>query len=543
MVTSQMKELSMRSLRWIIAIGIFILFLIPVHAAIDLTGIGTRAQSMGGNFRSIADDYSAMFWNPAGLAFQDGVRLGFSTTVVDQSSTFRVASSPLYMNEFSGNLSSTAESIRQFSAVHPYNIKSSTPVVAVPSIGISRALAQWSYGLGIWAAFGVRAQYDLMGTSAYGRGPLFSGVDWDDDMKFIDIHPTVAYRFSDRFSVGVGLSLIIADIYLQKPVFSPMNPYLMVDAVQSLFLDYIGMLPQSRQAELTAALADMRSSPKDHLIAETYLKGQGLGTGGNLGILYKPAEHFQIGASFQYYADIPVRGEATIYVYYPYQESIQPLLADSVNIEGQTYEGLLPYYNQAYKDDKINFTDYYLLSKMGQGIVDTSRNHAHIRADMALPIRAGIGMSYSGFSHLILAADLSVTTWSAWDVFNILDEDGRQFSQIEKDWKNVIRVGCGFEYDFQPWKLRGGFYTESRAAIDSTMVPANPDINRRTVFSLGFEIPWRKYRFFCCYEHTIMKDLTIETWVPFENGVDYKNLAGHYTSSMRNLMVGFDVTF
>ena len=109
MVTSQMKELSMRSLRWIIAIGIFILFLIPVHAAIDLTGIGTRAQSMGGNFRSIADDYSAMFWNPAGLAFQDGVRLGFSTTVVDQSSTFRAASSPLYMNEFSGNSSSTAE--------------------------------------------------------------------------------------------------------------------------------------------------------------------------------------------------------------------------------------------------------------------------------------------------------------------------------------------------------------------------------------------------------------------------------------------------
>jgi long-subunit fatty acid transport protein len=543
MTVNQMKELSMRFLRWIFPIGIFILLLIPVRAAIDLTGIGTRAQSMGGNFRSIADDYSAMFWNPAGLAFQDGVRLGFSTTVVDQSSTFRVAESPLYMNDISGHSSPAAESIRQFSAVYPYTIKSSTPVVAVPSIGISRSLTRWSYGLGIWAAFGVRARYDLIGTSDYGRGPLFSGVDWDDDMKFIDIHPTVAYRFSDRFSAGLGLSVIIADIYLRKPAFSPMNPYLTADAVQSLFLQYAGLLPSSMQDELTAALEELRSSPRDHLIADTRLKGRGLGTGGNLGILYKPAEHFQIGASVQYYANIPVKGEATVYVYYPYQKSIQTLLADSVNVGGQTYQGLLGYYNQAYKDDKINFTEYYLLSKMGQGTVDTSRNHADIRADMALPVRAGIGMSYSGFSHLILAADLSVTTWSAWDVFQILDEDGRQFNKIEKDWKNVIRVGCGIEYDFQPWKLRFGFYTESRAAIDATMVPANPDINRRNVFSLGFEIPWRKYRFFGCYEHTIMKDLTIETWVPFENGFDYKNLAGHYTSSMRNLMVGFDVAF
>ena len=532
----------MRPLRWMISIGMFVLPVVPVHAAIDLTGIGTRAQSMGGNFRSIADDYSAMFWNPAGLAFQEGNHLGFSMTIVDQSSTFRVAPSPLYMKkEVSGPQALPDESIRQFSAVYPKSIRSSTPVVAVPSIGFIHGQKQWSFGLGIWAAFGVRARYDLIGTSAYGRNPLFSGIDWNDDMKFIDIHPTVALRLSDNFSVGMGFSLIIADIYLQKPAFSPMNPYLTNNAIPSLFQEYAGSLPEFRQAELTAALADIRSNPKDHLIADTYLKGRGLGTGGNLGILYKPFQHFQIGASVQYYANIPVRGEATIYVYYPYQESIQPLLADSVNIGGQSYQGLLAFYNQAYQDGKIDFTEYYLLSKTGFGSVDTSRNHEDISADMALPLRAGIGMSYTGFPGLTLAADISLTTWSAWDVFQILDEDGRPFSRIEKDWKNVIRMGCGFEYDFRYWTLRGGFYTESRAAIDATMVPANPDVNRRYVFSLGFEIPWQKYRFFACYEHTFMKDLNIETWVPFDNRFDYKNLAGHYTSSMRNLMIGLDV--
>ncbi|MDZ4122342.1 MAG: hypothetical protein U1C33_07955, partial [Candidatus Cloacimonadaceae bacterium] len=36
-----------------------------------LTGVGSRATAMGGAFRAVSDDASAMFWNPAGLAFMD----------------------------------------------------------------------------------------------------------------------------------------------------------------------------------------------------------------------------------------------------------------------------------------------------------------------------------------------------------------------------------------------------------------------------------------------------------------------------------------
>ena len=34
----------------------------------DADGIGARAQAMGNAFIGIADDYSATYWNPAGLA-------------------------------------------------------------------------------------------------------------------------------------------------------------------------------------------------------------------------------------------------------------------------------------------------------------------------------------------------------------------------------------------------------------------------------------------------------------------------------------------
>lgn len=36
--------------------------------AFDLTGVGARARSMGSAFTGLADDYSAIYWNPAALA-------------------------------------------------------------------------------------------------------------------------------------------------------------------------------------------------------------------------------------------------------------------------------------------------------------------------------------------------------------------------------------------------------------------------------------------------------------------------------------------
>ncbi len=46
---------------------------------IALSGVGARAISMGGAMRGLADDNSAMYWNPAGLAYmnQNSVSLSF----------------------------------------------------------------------------------------------------------------------------------------------------------------------------------------------------------------------------------------------------------------------------------------------------------------------------------------------------------------------------------------------------------------------------------------------------------------------------------
>ena len=49
-------------------IAFFTLFLPAVAGAQTFGGIGTRAEGMGGAFVAIADDASAVYWNPAGIA-------------------------------------------------------------------------------------------------------------------------------------------------------------------------------------------------------------------------------------------------------------------------------------------------------------------------------------------------------------------------------------------------------------------------------------------------------------------------------------------
>src|SRR5262245_15106390 len=56
-----------RSCRSVVAAAWLVSLAAPLHAQI-FESIGTRAQGMGGAFVAVADDATATWWNPAGLA-------------------------------------------------------------------------------------------------------------------------------------------------------------------------------------------------------------------------------------------------------------------------------------------------------------------------------------------------------------------------------------------------------------------------------------------------------------------------------------------
>src|SRR3990170_2822395 len=63
-------------MRIIAALAPFLLLTLPVSLiAQTFGGVGPRAEGMGGAFVAVADDASAVYWNPAGLAFGSYVTL------------------------------------------------------------------------------------------------------------------------------------------------------------------------------------------------------------------------------------------------------------------------------------------------------------------------------------------------------------------------------------------------------------------------------------------------------------------------------------
>jgi len=52
--------------------------------------VGGRAGAMAGAMTAVADDPSALFWNPAGMAFQtdDGIKLMFGTSLIAPEQDF-----------------------------------------------------------------------------------------------------------------------------------------------------------------------------------------------------------------------------------------------------------------------------------------------------------------------------------------------------------------------------------------------------------------------------------------------------------------------
>lgn len=145
---------------------------------LDNSGIGIRGFSMAAAFYGIADDASAIFYNPAGLAFLDpgswnGEIYGYHISVKFQYSAGQVKS----------------ESNEKF---------------VIPGFFISRTQKKWAFGVGSYVPFG--------GGGVEYKNFLGSPFDLESRLGFFTVSPTVAYKILPRLSLGVGLCMYYGQV-------------------------------------------------------------------------------------------------------------------------------------------------------------------------------------------------------------------------------------------------------------------------------------------------------------------------------------------
>jgi long-chain fatty acid transport protein len=192
---------------------------------IVLSGAGPTNRSMGGASTAAPLDASgAMYWNPAGITGLQSSELGFGVEVLYPESKL---SSSIPANSILPGLPPVALS---------GTTRSDNGVFLLPTVGLAYLPEDscWAFGLGVFSAGGFAVNYPgskfdinanpiltpplpppLVGRG--GVGPV------DAELQVFQLVPTIAFRLTDRLSIGVAPTLSFAHLSTD-PAFLDPNP-------------------------------------------------------------------------------------------------------------------------------------------------------------------------------------------------------------------------------------------------------------------------------------------------------------------------------
>jgi long-chain fatty acid transport protein len=153
---------------------------------LSLNSVGTKALSMGGAFVGLADDATAIYWNPAGLAGQKSSLQFFFTGVMP-----------------SGSYKTTGVDAKTKSNIYPTG----------GLLGVYN-MDKWAFGLGVYVPAGLGAEWDLADFGV----PSSANLELLSEIGVVNISPSVAYQVNDKFSIGVAVNISYAMFDMRQQV-------------------------------------------------------------------------------------------------------------------------------------------------------------------------------------------------------------------------------------------------------------------------------------------------------------------------------------
>jgi long-chain fatty acid transport protein len=220
----------------------------------NLNTLGAKAFGMGGAMIGLADDPTAIFWNPAGLATQSSA-LQLAGHDIMPTLTYAYKYAPAMID-----IDAEADAQQFISPALFWNHK----------INPKMAL-----GFGFYVPSGIGARWegkDLLGFN----GPAMGGAniatepfDWESMVNVMHAGPAIAYQATDRLSLGATAEVSYGTMELH-----------MADDMMNNF-DSTDHTPDG--------MMDTQYNEESH----------GLGFGVNLGLKYQFDNDFSIGATYR----------------------------------------------------------------------------------------------------------------------------------------------------------------------------------------------------------------------------------------------------
>lgn len=484
--------------------------------------VGARATAMGSNFIGLANDWTALYYNPAGLTqLQSKWTFGFSYGLVAPTGSLApyqffprtVPPHPgLFVNEEQPLFEQT---------------------FGVPALGIFyKASEKLTLGLGVYAPFGLGAKFDIMAIpDGYDNDTPMEQYETMSDHQTLNIQPTFAYQISDQLSIGGSFGFIglLNQSYMNLgtvgvPEYGPT----LLGMEQGGLVDpgtYLGYQMTLAVLKGMTGLPNIYNPDHDRLFVENTMDGGDASAYSfGFGILYKPTDAISIGVSGRMYTDLKLKGTLTRKIHYPGNDTYLASLA--------------PYF--PYISDADSAALMMGLGGFFPGNTTTSTYDAE--ASLPLPATIGAGISIAATPKLTIVADASWTGWSSWDVIDITmdnqatDEVETDTLSMKENWKNTIQLGIGAEYkviekENMNLALRAGGYTVATPSPHTTITPTLLDPKRRYILSAGLGLNIGKFNLSVAYERVILGEENVkahEYLYDPELGNTNENWAGIY---------------
>ncbi len=225
---------------------------------LNLNSLGSRALSMGGAFVGLADDYSSIFWNPAGMTHFTSRYFGFYGTDVIPSGSYKLQV-PTQVGLVTV-VDAKTETKHYLSGLAAYYHPINEALVA---------------GIGVYVPSGLGAAWDGDDFSAISHNVAYQ---WESRVGMVTFAPAIAYKVNDKVSVGAALNINYGMFSLKTHAGTAKPPQVPVEVDLGQYEDDL----------------------------------DGWGFGATVGILLKPNEMLSVGMTVRTPSQIKFKGESMI---------------------------------------------------------------------------------------------------------------------------------------------------------------------------------------------------------------------------------------
>ncbi len=179
----------MRKFFLLVCATFFLLPSICFSANVDTFGIGAKATALGGAYSAYADDVYAVYYNPAGLTQIKNMQFSLGSVIIDpdlKGKNFRVEENNSYI-------------------AGPVDFDDESPLLVAPHLGFVIPINnKLTFGIAAYVPYGLHLAWD--DTENFPLNPASYNC-YESWYYRVVTTPTIAYKVSDRLSIGFGISL------------------------------------------------------------------------------------------------------------------------------------------------------------------------------------------------------------------------------------------------------------------------------------------------------------------------------------------------